>query len=92
MFVYWDSYFTLLGLAVQGRWGLAAGMVDDMVHAIERIGHVPGYISAKTICRFPLPVPHSHGGDFRGLAVSGRRRVAARKPGSAGRTGSSPHS
>jgi alpha,alpha-trehalase len=50
MFVYWDSYFTLLGLVVQGEWELAAGIVDDMVYAVERLGHVPGYISSKTLC------------------------------------------
>jgi alpha,alpha-trehalase len=51
MFVYWDSYFILLGLVVQGWWELAAGIVDSMLHAIERLGHVPGYISSKTVCR-----------------------------------------
>jgi alpha,alpha-trehalase len=51
MFAYWDSYFILLGLVVQGRWELAVGIVDNMLHAIEQLGHVPGYISAKTACR-----------------------------------------
>lgn len=51
MFVYWDSYFILLGLVVQGRWELATGIVDNMLYAIERLGLVPGYISARTACR-----------------------------------------
>jgi neutral trehalase len=34
MFVYWDSYFILLGLVVQGQWDLAAGMVDNLVHTV----------------------------------------------------------
>jgi neutral trehalase len=51
MFVYWDSYFTLLGLVVQGRWELATGIVDNMIYAIEQLGHVPGYVSSKTVCR-----------------------------------------
>ncbi len=51
MFVYWDTYFTLLGLVVQGQWELAAGMVDNLVYAVERLGHVPGYVSAKTAHR-----------------------------------------
>jgi alpha,alpha-trehalase len=50
MFVYWDSYFILLGLVVQGRWELATGIVENMLYAVERLGHVPGYISSKTTC------------------------------------------
>ncbi len=50
MFVYWDSYFILLGLVVQGQWGLATGIVDNMIYAVERLGHVPGYLSSKTAC------------------------------------------
>jgi Trehalase len=58
MFVYWDSYFILLGLVVQGQWELAAGVVDNLVHAVERIGHVPGYISSKTVCRSRSQSPY----------------------------------
>jgi alpha,alpha-trehalase len=58
MFVYWDSYFVLLGLIVQGHWDLAAGMVDNLVHAVERIGHVPGYISSRTVCRSRSQTPY----------------------------------
>jgi alpha,alpha-trehalase len=58
MFVYWDSYFILTGLVVQGQWELAAGIVDNMVHAIEQLGHVPGYISSKTVCRSRSQSPY----------------------------------
>jgi alpha,alpha-trehalase len=58
MFVYWDSYFILLGLVVQGEWELASGIVDNMVYAVERIGHVPGYISSKTACRSRSQSPY----------------------------------
>jgi alpha,alpha-trehalase len=51
MFCYWDSYFILLGLIAQGRWELATGIVDNMIYAVERIGHVPCYITSKTACR-----------------------------------------
>ena len=51
MFCYWDSYFILLGLVTQGRWELATGIVDNMIYAVEQIGHVPCYISSKTVCR-----------------------------------------
>jgi alpha,alpha-trehalase len=58
MFVYWDSYFILLGLVVQGEWELAAGIVDNMISAVERVGHVPGYISSKTTCRSRSQSPY----------------------------------
>ncbi len=51
MFCYWDSYFILLGLVTQGQWELATGIVDNMIYAVEQIGHVPCYISSKTVCR-----------------------------------------
>jgi alpha,alpha-trehalase len=38
---YWDSYFTMLGLAASGRRDLIASMVDDFAHLIDRYGHVP---------------------------------------------------
>jgi alpha,alpha-trehalase len=58
MFAYWDSYFILLGLAVQGWWELATGIVDNMVYAVERLGHVPCYISSKTACRSRSQPPY----------------------------------
>ncbi len=51
MFVYWDSYFILLGLVAQGLWELAAGIVGNMIYAVEQLGHVPCYVSSKTACR-----------------------------------------
>jgi alpha,alpha-trehalase len=58
MFVYWDTYFTLLGLVVQGHWELAAGIVDNLLYAVEQLGHVPGYISSKTLCRSRSQSPY----------------------------------
>jgi alpha,alpha-trehalase len=58
MFCYWDSYFILLGLVTQGRWELAAGIVDNMIYAVEQIGHVPCYISSKTACRSRSQPPY----------------------------------
>ena len=31
--------------------GAGAGMVDNLVYAVERLGRVPGYVSSKTACR-----------------------------------------
>jgi alpha,alpha-trehalase len=38
---YWDSYFTMLGLAISGRHDLVAGMVQDFAFLITNYGHVP---------------------------------------------------
>jgi len=38
---YWDSYFTMLGLAHSGRQALVAHMVANFAHLIDRIGFIP---------------------------------------------------
>jgi alpha,alpha-trehalase len=38
---YWDSYFTMLGLATSGRQDLVDGMVHDFAYLIDTYGHVP---------------------------------------------------
>ncbi|MFX1492819.1 MAG: trehalase family glycosidase [Promethearchaeota archaeon] len=50
MFFYWDSYFTSLGLVVQGRSDLAMGILENLLFIIEKLGFVPNYIGKK-ICK-----------------------------------------
>ncbi|MBU4680774.1 alpha,alpha-trehalase TreA [Cedecea davisae] len=38
---YWDSYFTLLGLAESGQWDKVQDMVDNFAHEIDSWGHIP---------------------------------------------------
>jgi alpha,alpha-trehalase len=38
---YWDSYFTMLGLADSGRGDLIVSMVKDFAYLIDTYGHVP---------------------------------------------------
>jgi alpha,alpha-trehalase len=38
---YWDSYFTMLGLAESGRRDLLEDMVRDFAYLIDTYGHVP---------------------------------------------------
>lgn len=38
---YWDSYFTMLGLEVDGRHDIAKNMVDDFAYEIDHYGHIP---------------------------------------------------
>jgi alpha,alpha-trehalase len=38
---YWDSYFTMLGLAESGRQDLLADMVRDFAYLLDTYGHIP---------------------------------------------------
>lgn len=38
---YWDSYFTLLGLASSGRWPQVRAMVDNFAWQLDQYGHIP---------------------------------------------------
>jgi len=38
---YWDSYFTMLGLAESGRQDLLTDMVRDFAYLVDTYGHVP---------------------------------------------------
>lgn len=38
---YWDSYFTMLGLASSGRWPQVRAMVDNFAWQLDQYGHIP---------------------------------------------------
>jgi alpha,alpha-trehalase len=38
---YWDSYFTMLGLAESGEFKLIEDMLDNFAHLIQTVGHIP---------------------------------------------------
>ena len=38
---YWDSYFTMLGLAESGEFELIEDMLDNFAHLIQTVGHIP---------------------------------------------------
>ncbi|MEA9393446.1 alpha,alpha-trehalase TreA [Acerihabitans sp. TG2] len=38
---YWDSYFTMLGLAESGNWSLVRNMTDNFAYQIDTYGHIP---------------------------------------------------
>ena len=38
---YWDSYFTMLGLAAAGRVTLLESMVENFAHLIDQLGFIP---------------------------------------------------
>ncbi|MBV4366409.1 alpha,alpha-trehalase TreA [Erwinia phyllosphaerae] len=38
---YWDSYFTMLGLAESGHWDRVQDMVDNFAALLDKYGHIP---------------------------------------------------
>ncbi len=38
---YWDSYFTMLGLAASGRWHMVENMVKNCAYLIRKFGFMP---------------------------------------------------
>jgi alpha,alpha-trehalase len=38
---YWDTYFTMLGLAESNRWDLIEGMIKNYALMIRKIGYIP---------------------------------------------------
>ncbi|WP_257557258.1 alpha,alpha-trehalase TreA [Sphingobium sp. CFD-2] len=78
---YWDSYFTMLGLAVDGQQPLIESMLTDFTAAIERYGHIPNGMRSYYLGRsqppfFALMLGLSKQGDH---AVDARRLAALRR-------------
>lgn len=38
---YWDSYFTMLGLELSGRYDLIENMIKNFAYLIKQVGHIP---------------------------------------------------
>jgi len=38
---YWDTYFIMVGLAVEGKWKLIEGMIKNYAHMIRKYGFIP---------------------------------------------------
>jgi alpha,alpha-trehalase len=53
---YWDSYFTMLGLAESGRHDLLASMADNFAYLIDTYGHVPNGNRTYYLSRSQPPV------------------------------------
>jgi alpha,alpha-trehalase len=52
---YWDSYFTMLGLAQSGRNDLVEHMVRDFAYLIDAYGHVPNGTRSYYLSRSQPP-------------------------------------
>jgi alpha,alpha-trehalase len=53
---YWDSYFTMLGLAESGRHDLLHAMTDNFAYLIDHFGHVPNGTRTYYLSRSQPPV------------------------------------
>ncbi|WKB53364.1 alpha,alpha-trehalase TreF [Eleftheria terrae] len=53
---YWDSYFTMLGLAPSGRRDLLQAMTDNFAYLIDTYGHVPNGTRTYYLSRSQPPV------------------------------------
>ncbi|MCJ0826595.1 alpha,alpha-trehalase TreF [Luteimonas sp. 50] len=53
---YWDSYFTMLGLAASGRHDLLRDMADNFAYLIDTYGHVPNGNRSYYLSRSQPPV------------------------------------
>jgi len=52
---YWDSYFTMLGLARDGRGDLVEAMLSNFESLIERFGHIPNGTRSYYLSRSQPP-------------------------------------
>lgn len=78
---YWDSYFTMLGLKVDGQQALVESMLTEFTAMIERYGHIPNgmrtyYLSRSQPPFFALMLDLSTDSD---LATAQRRLAALRQ-------------
>ncbi|HVI68980.1 MAG TPA: alpha,alpha-trehalase TreF [Magnetospirillaceae bacterium] len=53
---YWDSYFTMLGLAASGRWDMVENMVKNCAYSIRKFGFVPNGNRTYYLTRSQPPV------------------------------------
>ena len=53
---YWDSYFSMLGLAASGRHDLLRSMADNFAYLIDTFGHVPNGNRSYYLSRSQPPV------------------------------------
>ncbi|HSR64322.1 MAG TPA: alpha,alpha-trehalase TreF [Xanthomonadaceae bacterium] len=53
---YWDSYFTMLGLAESGRRDLLVSMADNFAYLVDTCGHIPNGNRSYYLSRSQPPV------------------------------------
>lgn len=53
---YWDSYFTMLGLAADGKWDMVENMVKNCAYMIRKFGFIPTANRTYFLSRSQPPV------------------------------------
>jgi len=71
---YWDSYFTMLGLAKAGRSALVEAMIDDFGSLIDRYGHIPNGTRTYYLSRSQPPLFYAMVGLSKATSPAIRRR------------------
>jgi alpha,alpha-trehalase len=71
---YWDSYFTMLGLARSDRHDLIDDMIGNFGDLLERFGRIPNGARAYYLSRSQPPVFYLMAGLSRDQSVAARRR------------------
>ncbi|PQM27106.1 trehalase [Sphingopyxis lindanitolerans] len=74
---YWDSYFTMLGLARSGRQDLVENMIGNFGSLLDRIGHIPNGTRSYYASRSHPPFFYLMAALSRDDSVGGRRRRLA---------------
>lgn len=79
---YWDSYFTMLGLAESGKFDIITNMLDNFAHLINTVGHIPNGNRTYYITRSQPPFFSQMIAllaQYEGDAVYEKYKVALRK-------------
>ncbi|MCW3834790.1 alpha,alpha-trehalase TreA [Sphingomonas canadensis] len=71
---YWDSFFTMLGLARSGREDLIEDMIADFGSLLDRFGHIPNGTRTYYLSRSHPPFFHLMAGLSTDGSESARRR------------------
>lgn len=71
---YWDSYFTMLGLARSGQQQLVENMIANFGSLLDRLGHIPNGTRSYYVSRSHPPFFHLMAALSRDNSAQGRRR------------------
>jgi len=75
---YWDSYFTMLGLAESGRFDLVRSMTNNFAYLIDTYGHVPNGTRSYYLSRSQPPLFAMMTELFEGRGMGAARRYLPR--------------
>lgn len=74
---YWDSYFTMLGLALSGRQPLVEAMIGNFGNLIDRFGFIPNGTRSYYLSRSQPPFFYLMAGLSRDMSENARKQRLA---------------